>query len=132
MEYLSYDKLVVMHIFAMRDRWRETYFGVASPGLLHSALTRPQNASHYESADGIRQAAYLFHGLLMNHGFVQGNKRTAWLALRWFLRRNRIAEITASMQAIIDMVYRAENEKWSVDQIDIWLRANSAVEPSEA
>lgn len=124
-EYLSYEKLVVMHIFAMRDHWHESYFGVASPGLLQSALTRPQHASHYEAADGLRQAAYLFQGLLMNHGFVQGNKRTAWLALRWFLRRNGIAEITAIKPAIIDMVYRAENEKWSVDQIDTWLRANS-------
>ena len=126
MEYLSYEKLVAMHILAMRDHWHETYFGVSSPGLLQSALTRPQHASHYGAADGLRQAAYLFHGLLMNHGFVQGNKRTAWLALRWFLRRNRLAEITTAKQAIIDMVYRAENEKWSVDQIDSWLRENSA------
>lgn len=119
-----------MHILAMRDHWHETYFGVASPGLLQSALTRPQHASHYESADGLRQAAYLFHGLLMNHGFLQGNKRTAWLALRWFLRRNRIAEITAAKGAIIDMVYRAENEKWSVNQMESWLRENCASGPS--
>jgi prophage maintenance system killer protein len=61
----------------------------------------------------------------MNHGFEQGNKRTAWLSLRWFLMRNQIARIVASKQAIIDMCYAAENKKWSVDQIDEWLRANS-------
>ncbi len=125
MEYLTYDKLVTMHMLAMRDHWHESYFGVGSPGLLQSALARPQNASHYEQADGLRQAAYLFQGLLMNHGFLQGNKRTAWLSLRWFLMKNGIAEVVASKQAIIDMCYSAENEKWSVDQIDQWLRANT-------
>jgi len=83
-EYLTYDKLVAMHVLAMRDHWGETYFGVSSHGPLKSALARPANASHYEQADGLRQAAYLFQGLLMNHGFHQGNKRTAWLSLRWF------------------------------------------------
>src|SRR5688572_12327181 len=106
-----------MHVMAMREHWCETYFGVANAGLLQSALARPQQASHYEAADPVRQAAYLFQGLLMNHGFLQGNNRTAWLALRWFLRKNRIAEITAKQQAIIDMCYRAENDKWSVDEI---------------
>jgi death-on-curing protein len=130
-EYLTYEKLVAMHVLAMRDHWAETYFGVSSPGLLKSALARPKNASHYEQADGLRQAAYLFQGLLMNHGFLQGNKRTAWLSLRWFLMKNHIARVLASKQAIIDMCYAAENQKWSVDQIDQWLRANTVSLASE-
>ena len=127
MEYLSYEKLIAMHVLAMREYWRETYFGVGNASLLRSAIARPQQAAHYEQADGIRQAAYLFQGLLMNHGFLQGNKRTAWLALRWFLRRNSIAEITATKQAIIDMCYSAENDKWPVERIDNWLRDNSRI-----
>ena len=96
MKYLSYEKLVAMHILAMRERWHECYFGVSNPGILQSALARPRQARHYEQADGLRQAAYLFQGLLMNHGFVQGNKRTAWLSLRWFLQRNQIAKVNAT------------------------------------
>lgn len=114
-----------MHVLAMREYWRETYFGVGNASLLRSAIARPRQAAHYEQADGIRQAAYLFHGLLMNHGFVQGNKRTAWLAMRWFLRRNGIVEIIASQQASIDMCYSAENDKWPVERIEDWLRVNS-------
>ena len=125
MEYLSYEKLVAMHILAMREHWHESYFGVSNAGLLQSALARPLHARHYEQADGIRQAAYLFHGLLMNHGFSQGNKRTAWLSLRWFLRRNQIARVVTKKQAIIEMCYAAENDKWSVGQVEAWLRANT-------
>ena len=129
MEYLSYEKLVAMHVLAMREQWRESYFGVSNAGLLQSALARPLQASHYEQADGLRQTAYLFQGLVMNHGFAQGNKRTAWLSLRWFLRRNQIAKVVASEQSIIEMCYEAENDKWSVDQIEAWLRKNTVASP---
>lgn len=125
MEYLSYEKLVAMHVLAMREFWHETYFGVSSPDLLQSALASPQHAAHYERADGLRQAAFLFRGLLMNHGFLQGNKRTAWLSLRWFMKKNRIAKVNADKRDVIDMCYAAENEKWSVDRIEQWLRANT-------
>jgi prophage maintenance system killer protein len=64
----------------------------------------------------------------MNHGFVQGNKRTAYAATRWFLWENRIATLTASHPEIIDFCYAAENQKWSVDQIDSWLRANLRIQ----
>ena len=71
MDYPSYDFLVDLHVYLMRDVWKETYFGPARSELLMSALARPLHAACYEQADGIRQAAYLFHGIMMNHGFVQ-------------------------------------------------------------
>ncbi len=121
MRYLSYEELIALYVVLMRDKMRETYYGVLNEGLLRSALARPENAVHYEAADGLRQAAYLFHGLLMNHGFVQGNKRTAYLALEWFLEANALGSITASDDDIIAMCYAAENAKWAVDQIARWL-----------
>ena len=122
MHYLTYEELIALHMALMRDKMQETYFGVLNEGLLRSALTRPENAAHYEQADGIKQAAYLFQGLLMNHGFAQGNKRTAYMALEWFLERNSLGAIATSDESIIAMCYAAENEKWSVEQIDHWLR----------
>jgi death on curing protein len=122
MRYLTYEDLVALHVVLMRDKMQETYYGVLNEGLLRSALARPQNAAQYEQADGLRQAAYLFHGLLMNHGFSQGNKRTAYLALEWFMMANGLGVLDASDEDIVSMCYTAENEKWTVERIAQWLR----------
>src|ERR1051326_2911585 len=57
-------------------------------GKLESALMRPQMAAHYEEADLVRQAALLVSGVALAHAFVDGNKRTALIAGRVFLRFN--------------------------------------------
>ncbi|MBN1490084.1 MAG: type II toxin-antitoxin system death-on-curing family toxin [Phycisphaerae bacterium] len=130
MRYLTYDELIALHVVLVRGKMQETYYGVRDEGLLRSALARPQNAAHYENADATKQAAYLFHGLLMNHGFAQGNKRTAYLAMEWFLARNSLGALAASDEEIIAMVYAAEREKWSVERMEGWLREHIADERS--
>jgi len=122
MRYLTYEELLALHLVLMRDKMQETYYGVLNEGLLQSALARPRQAAHDEAADSLKQAAYLFHGLLMNHGFAQGNKRTAYLALEWFLENNSLGTIAASDENMIAMCFTAENEKWTVEQIEQWLR----------
>lgn len=56
--------------------------------LLHSALDRPFNHWHFGEEDVVRLASVLLLGLGQNHPFVQGNKRTAFLAAAIFLRIN--------------------------------------------
>lgn len=121
MNHLDYATLIALHVRLMRDIMHETYYGVLNHGLLESALARSQQAEKYEQASGLRQAAYLFQGLLMNHGFAQGNKRTAYTALEWFLWRNNLGEVVATDDDIIAMCMSAENDKWSVDRIEAWL-----------
>ena len=129
MDYPTYDFLVELHLYLMRDVWKESYYGPTQPALLQSALARPLQAAHYEAADGFRQAAYLFQGILMNHGFAQGNKRTAYALLEWFLWQNQLGSITALDDATVAFCYAAENEKWSVEQIETWLRENTQAPP---
>ena len=59
--------------------------GVRDLGLLESALYRPQTGYY---ADLAEMAAALFESLLMNHPFVDGNKRVAFFATDIFLRLN--------------------------------------------
>jgi len=59
--------------------------GVRDLGLLESALYRPQTGYY---ADLAEMAAALFESLLMNHPFVDGNKRVAFFATDVFLRLN--------------------------------------------
>ena len=59
--------------------------GVRDAGLLESALYRPQTG-HY--SDLTAMATALFESLLMNHAFIDGNKRVAFFATDVFLRLN--------------------------------------------
>lgn len=124
MNYPTYEFLLELHLYLMRDIWQESYYGPHRPELLKSALARPRQAAAYADADGILQSSYLFHGLLMNHGFVQGNKRTAYAMLEWFLRSNGLGQITASDDEIVVFCLSAENDRWSVEQVEDWLRSN--------
>ncbi len=58
------------------------------PGAILSALARPQNLAAYEEPDAAALAAAYAYGLARNHGFVDGNKRTAWVTARLFLSLN--------------------------------------------
>ena len=60
----------------------------------------------------------------MNHGFRQGNKRTAYAMLEWFLSVNSLGAIVATDHEIVAFCLSAENDKWSIDDIEHWLRVN--------
>ena len=63
--------------------------GIRDIGLLESALARPRNLFHYELDAGMPElAAALGTGIILNHPFVDGNKRTGLLAIRAFLLMN--------------------------------------------
>ena len=92
--YIEYAEAVDLH-FALMRLWGETRFGVESRDLIESALARPKNAVIYENADIVRQAATLVFGLIKNHPWTGGNKRTASFLMEEFLFRNGF-ELTAT------------------------------------
>lgn len=59
--------------------------GVRDLGLLESALYRPQTG-HYK--DVVQMAAALMESLIINHPFIDGNKRVAFFLTDTFLRMN--------------------------------------------
>jgi len=62
--------------------------GMRDRGAVESALARPRNLAAYGGPDAASLAAALLYGLARNHGFVDGNKRTAWVVTRLFLADN--------------------------------------------
>lgn len=78
-------------IHAIHDRQLSEHGGadgVRDIALIESALARPANLVAYASPDAADLAAAYAFGLARNHGFVDGNKRTAWVAARLFLADN--------------------------------------------
>lgn len=93
--------------------------GVRDLGLLESALFRPRTG-YYE--DLVEMAAAMFESLLMNHPFVDGNKRVAFFAVDVFLRINGFHITVDSDHAhrkIIETIERRTNVK---DSLDVFLR----------
>ena len=62
--------------------------GSRDPGAVESALARPQNLAAYGEPDAAALAAAYAYGIARNHGFSDGNKRTAWVMARLFLADN--------------------------------------------
>lgn len=86
--YLQIDE-----ILAIARAVNGTEHSVRDMGLLVSALERPRTdvfgAELYPTLH--EKAAALLHSVARNHALVDGNKRTAWLAMRVFLRLNGAA-----------------------------------------
>jgi death-on-curing protein len=99
--------------------------GVHDEGLLESALARPINLFHYGRASDVAEfaASYAF-GLAKNHAFVDGNKRTAFLACGVFLELNGIklnANPADAIQAVIALADGSIGEQ----EFAAWIRKNS-------
>ena len=78
-------------VFAIHDRQISEHgglSGVRDRSAVESALGRPQNLAAYGEPDAAALAAAYAFGLARNHGFADGNKRTAWVVARLFLADN--------------------------------------------
>ena len=62
--------------------------GLRDQGMLESALARPRNQAAYGNPDAAALAAAYAFGLVRNHPFTDGNKRTGWVTARLFLADN--------------------------------------------
>ncbi len=118
--YIDYVLAVDLH-FALMEYWGETRFGIDDRFLLESSLVRPIQTAAYEDADIFRQAASLCFGLIKNHPWTGGNKRTATFLMDFFLEKNGFRN-TATSQEIYEMSLAVESNSWKVDEIERWLR----------
>lgn len=119
-KYVAYAEAVFIHVRLMRLVSEERY-GVFDRSLIESALARPRQAAAYEGADLFRQAATLCLGLIKNHPWVGGNKRTATAVVDEFLFRNGV-ELTAAPAQLIEMVLAVEASRWDLGEVETWLR----------
>ena len=85
--WLSRSVVDIIHTNQIREHGGS--FGVREEGLIESALDRPHNKWAYEEdVDLADLAAAYGYGLVTNHGFVDGNKRVAFMAFYTFLGIN--------------------------------------------
>jgi death-on-curing protein len=98
--------------------------GVRDLGLFESALARPQNVAAYGNPDAADLAASYGVGLAKNHPFIDGNKRTAFVAVELFLALNGHDLVADDADCVLTMLAVAAG---SLDEpgFAAWLRTHS-------
>ncbi len=95
--------------------------GVLNEGSLEAALGRPQNLTACEHPDAAALAAAYAYGLVRNHPFADGNKRTGWVVARLFLVDNGFGLQFDPADAVQAMEALAAG-KLGEDQLAEWFR----------
>lgn len=124
MKFLTVKDILLLHNIAI-DEFGGSH-GLRDLGLLESAVARPQ--SSYGGDDLyptiFLKAGALVHSLLMNHQFVDGNKRTAMFAVMTFLELNGYKFI-AEQKEVVETALWIENKKPTIEEISKWLEKHS-------
>ena len=97
--------------------------GLRDQNLVESALSRPEQLHTYGQPppDAAQLAAAYAYGLARNHGFSDGNKRTAWVVARVFLADNAIELAFSEIDAIHTMQAVASGTL-DEQQLAVWFR----------
>ncbi len=122
-QFLSVEEVLAIHE-RLIARFGGTS-GVRDQGLLESGLFRPQTG-YYEDLSSM--AAALFESLLLNHAFVDGNKRVAFFATDVFLRLNGWKISDDGIAAHQFIVGGLERGDCNFQTLLPWIRANLAKE----
>lgn len=119
--------LTVAQVIAIHDDLIEEFggkVGIMSEGALESTVNRPQQLAYYPSESSVFElAATLGYGLVKNHCFVDGNKRTSFDAMAVFLLRNGYELIAAEVEAV-DIILDLVGGDASQTVLAQWLSVN--------
>ena len=95
--------------------------GLRDAALLEGAIDRPRNLAANSAPDLAALAAVLGHGIVRNHPFTDGNKRTAFVAVELFLNLNGHALIADDADCVLVMLRLAEGSIGE-DDFAVWMR----------
>jgi death-on-curing protein len=115
------DPAVVRAVHDRQIREHGGVHGIRSEALLESALNAPKNRFDYAKAEICELAAAYAYAIAVNHPFVDGNKRTAYICMRLFLRLNG-RDFTASGAEKVALMMGVASGGMTVEAIAGWLK----------
>ncbi len=123
-QYVEIDQVYYLHERIIKRAGSRA--SIRDFALLHSAVERPK--ATYQGQDLyptlFSKAAALLQSLTLNHPFSDGNKRTAWGTMRWFLALNGYT-LRVSVGDAVEFMLRVDNEKPDLKEIAKWIKNNS-------
>jgi death-on-curing protein len=101
--------------------------GLRDEGLLESAITRPENLYGYNQISDIPRlgAAYTF-GIVKNHPFIDGNKRTGFVSGVTFLLLNGY-QFKHSEIEVVNVMQKLAAGTLNEDNLQLWFLAGSKI-----
>lgn len=96
--------------------------GARDLAVVDSALARPRNLLTYEKPDAARLAAAYAFGLCGHHGFLDGNKSTAYVVAETFLDLNGYA-MNAPDEAVVITMLAVASGVMPEEQLAKWFRS---------
>ena len=121
-EFPAPADIIQNHADALGIALRTARFHVLHRDSLEAVVYRPRHHAYYRGADPVGQAAVLCEGLAREHCFVDGNKRTAWLALRTYLAVKAGIEVEADAAEAADWMLRLTMGDRSASELAAWIR----------
>ena len=98
--------------------------GIRDEGLLESALARPQQLHHYGKPTMPEMAAAYAAGIVKNHPFLDGNKRTGFMLAATFMELNGLV-LTAPEESVVQQTLGLAAGKVKEADYAAWLEENS-------
>jgi death-on-curing protein len=118
------SRAVVAEIHRAQLREHGGRSGVRDEALVLSALDRPRNKRAYDAdCDIAGLAARYAYGLAKNHGFVDGNKRVAFMAMYVLLGVNGYDLVAPEVQ-VVRMMEDVASGKTSERNLAEWVRGS--------
>lgn len=124
-QWLSKAQVLYIHEAAIKRHGGS--FGLRDEGLLESALARAENYYAYGEVDLFLLAATYAEGIARNHPFVDGNKRTAYIAAGLFLYVHGYNLIVASVPAQIAFFERVAAGQVSLEALAEFYRQHTTL-----
>ena len=98
--------------------------GIRDRGAIESALARPRNLAAYEACDDVARLATAYaYGIARNHGFADGNKRTALVTADLFLMLNGYELVSSPADNVLTILGVADGTV-SEKELTSWIREN--------
>ena len=118
------DQAVILAVHDMQLAEHGGGAGLRDAAMLESALARPLNLAAYAEADAAALAAAYGCDIARNHAFVDGNKRTAFVAVELFLQLNGYELMASDADCVLTMLNVSTGDL-SEDAFAGWLRQHA-------
>ena len=122
--FLGLDEILAIHHDQI-SRYGGSH-GVRDLDLLISAVSRPQATFGGNDlySDIFSKAAALIHSLVLNHPFIDGNKRTSVVATVRFLFINHYV-LKMTKKELIELPLKIDSKKLDLEQLALWFKKHS-------
>ncbi len=125
MIFLDFEQVVLINRIVI-EKWGGLS-GIRDKNLIESSIENPKNLFFYQNADVYKLASSYAISIIKNHGFLDGNKRTAFASMNAFLELNNII-INFPEDETVEMMVKIAMNEIELEKLGEWLKTLNKIE----